>query len=316
VRPPTERYQLLGEIGRGGVGAVLKGHDRTLRRDLAIKVLLGEHQDHPEARRRFLEEAQIGGQLQHPGVVPVHEVGCFPDGRPWFSMKLVQGQTLAALLEQRADPAEDLPRFLTIFETVCQTLAYSRRPGWREPSGEWARECRRLLHLQGKLPDVLAGKVAPASEAERTEYAGLCALLQQHATAARLYAEAFAADPRLADDLGAEHRYNAACAATLAAAGQGTDAAELADKERARLRQQALDWLRADLVLWAKRAAGGGSAQRAAVQKGLRHWQQDNDLASVRVKEGLARLATEERLAWEKLWGDVDALLERAGRQK
>ena len=70
-----DRYQLLGEIARGGMGAVLKGRDPDLGRDLAIKVLLEKHRDHPELIRRFVEEAQIGGQLQHPGIVPVYEIG-------------------------------------------------------------------------------------------------------------------------------------------------------------------------------------------------------------------------------------------------
>ena len=65
------RYQLLGEIARGGMGAVLKGRDTDLGRDLAIKVLLEAHRARPEMVRRFVEEAQIGGQLQHPGIVPV-----------------------------------------------------------------------------------------------------------------------------------------------------------------------------------------------------------------------------------------------------
>jgi tetratricopeptide (TPR) repeat protein len=191
----------------------------------------------------------------------------------------------------------------------------SRQPGWRHPSGKWVRECRRLLYLQDRLPDLLAGRITLTSEAERIEYAELCVLTRQHAAAARLHAEAFAANPRLADDLDAAHRYKAACAAALAAAGQGTDAGELEDQERSRLRRQALDWLRADLSLWAKQEAGD-SAQRQAVQKKMRRWQQDSDLASVRDKERLARLATEERLAWEKLWADVAALLRQAGGQK
>ena len=62
-----DRYQLLGEIARGGMGAVLKGRDPDLGRDLAVKVLLESHRDKPELVRRFVEEAQIGGQLQHPG---------------------------------------------------------------------------------------------------------------------------------------------------------------------------------------------------------------------------------------------------------
>jgi serine/threonine-protein kinase len=152
------RFQLQGEIARGGMGAILKGRDVDLGRDLAIKVLLESHRNNPEVVRRFVEEAQIGGQLQHPGVVPVYELGTFPDRRPFFAMKLVRGRTLAALLgergvTQRANPprpsgerspqdvggegppgedtgggarvASDLPRFLSIFEQVCQTMAYA-----------------------------------------------------------------------------------------------------------------------------------------------------------------------------------------------
>ena len=92
-----DRYQLFGEIARGGMGAVLKGRDLDLGRDLAVKVLLSSHRDTPELVRRFVEEAQIGGQLQHPGIVPVYELGAFADQRPYFTMKLVKGRTLAAL---------------------------------------------------------------------------------------------------------------------------------------------------------------------------------------------------------------------------
>ena len=119
------RYQLFGEIARGGMGAILKGRDLDLGRDLAVKVLLEEHRQHPEFVRRFIEEAQIGGQLQHPGIVPVHELGTFLDQRPYFTMKLVQGRTLAALLAECGQPDEDRPRFLGIFEQVCQTMDWA-----------------------------------------------------------------------------------------------------------------------------------------------------------------------------------------------
>jgi serine/threonine-protein kinase len=111
------------------MGAVLRGPDPDLGRDLAVKVLLAMHRDNPELARRFVEEAQIAGQLQHPGVVPVYELGHFPDHRPFFTMKLVKGQTLAALLGQRATAHDDLPRLLTIFGQVCQTVAYARAGG-------------------------------------------------------------------------------------------------------------------------------------------------------------------------------------------
>jgi serine/threonine-protein kinase len=126
---PTGRYQLGQEIGRGGMGAVLKGRDPELDRDLAIKVLLEQHQDQPDAVQRFLEEARISGGLQHPGIVPVYDLGRFSDRRPFFAMKLIEGRTLAALLAERPDPAHDLPRFLKVFEQVCQTLAYAHSKG-------------------------------------------------------------------------------------------------------------------------------------------------------------------------------------------
>jgi serine/threonine-protein kinase len=127
--PSTGRYQMGDEIGRGGMGTVLRGRDPELDRDLAIKVLRRERQDQPDAVRRFLEEARIAGRLQHPGIVPIYDLGRFPDQRPFFTMKLVQGRTLAELLAQRPDPSHDLPRFLKIFEQVCQTLAYAHSKG-------------------------------------------------------------------------------------------------------------------------------------------------------------------------------------------
>src|SRR5262245_55515187 len=99
-----ERYEWLGELARGGMGAVLLVRDTRLNRTLAIKVLLEEHRDRPDMVHRFLEEAQITGQLQHPCIVPVHELGTLADGRPFFSMKLVRGKTLAELLAARQSP--------------------------------------------------------------------------------------------------------------------------------------------------------------------------------------------------------------------
>ena len=123
------RYQILGEIARGGMGAVLKGRDPDLGRDLALKILLDRHRGRADLIERFVEEAQICGQLQHPGVVPVYELGRLLDQRPFFAMKLVKGQTLAALLARRSSPADELPRFLAIFEAVCQTVAYAHARG-------------------------------------------------------------------------------------------------------------------------------------------------------------------------------------------
>jgi serine/threonine protein kinase len=144
--PPKEetgdRYRLDGEIARGGIGAVLRGRDVDLGRDLAVKVLLEKYVDRPEVARRFLEEAQIGGQLQHPGVVPVYDVGRFGD-RPFFTMKLVKGQTLAHILGERERPTDDRPRLLGIALKVSETLAYAHAKG--------------VIHRDLKPANIMAG---------------------------------------------------------------------------------------------------------------------------------------------------------------
>ena len=118
------------------------------------------------------------------------------------------------------------------------------------------------MELDAKLPRVLKGEAQPADAAERLDLAQMCQLPGKslNAAAVRFYTDAFAAEPKVADDLGAAHRYNAACAAALAGVGQGQDARDLDDKGRARLRQRALDWLRADLAACG-RVLGNGPEQ-------------------------------------------------------
>ena len=125
-----DRYQLSGEIARGGMGAMLRGRDVDLGRDLAVKVLLEKYANRPDVVRRFIEEAQIGGQLQHPGVVPVlrhrplrrpalfhHEAG--ERARHWRRSWV-----------RRTDAALGrLPRFLCIALQVAQTMAYAHAKG-------------------------------------------------------------------------------------------------------------------------------------------------------------------------------------------
>jgi serine/threonine-protein kinase len=122
-------YLLGEELGAGGMGCVLRAGDPELGRTLAVKVLRPEHRGNAELERRFREEARITGQLQHPGVPPVHLIGALPDGRPFFAMKRVKGRTLAEILQGRTGPGDDLPRFLAVFEQVCQTMAYAHAQG-------------------------------------------------------------------------------------------------------------------------------------------------------------------------------------------
>ena len=128
-RDSESRYRLDGEIARGGMGAIIKGRDTDLGRDLAIKVLLDAHKDKPEVIERFIEEAQIGGQLQHPGIAPIYGLGQFLDGRPFIAMKLVKGQTLSELLAERDSATDERRKFIGIFEQVCRTMAYAHSRG-------------------------------------------------------------------------------------------------------------------------------------------------------------------------------------------
>ena len=141
--PRLGRYRDLGEIGRGGMGVVHRVRDLALHRDLALKVLSRPCCEEAEAERRFIEEAQVVGQLQHPGIPPLHELGYLPDGRPYFTMKLIKGRTFRELLKERPSPDTDLPRFVAVFEQVTQTIAYAHS--------------KRVLHRDLKPSNVMVG---------------------------------------------------------------------------------------------------------------------------------------------------------------
>ena len=193
----------------------------------------------------------------------------------------------------------------------------SKRKDWSYPSAQWVADAERLVRLETKLLAILSGKGMPTDNRERLGLIEVCRLQRRHVAAVQLYADAFTTDGKLADDLNAFHRYNAACAAALAAAGQGTDADKLDDLERARLRKQVLDWLRADLNLWSNRLPDGKPEGRKVVQGKLQHWQDDSDLdASRRFESRWQKLPVEEQESWHKLWTDVAELLKKAGDAK
>src|SRR5262249_44767480 len=124
----------------------------------------------------------------------------------------------------------------------------SKKKPWSYPSATWVRQCERLLGLDKRLAGVLENRTKDISPRERIDFAILCQRYKGlHVAATRLYAEAFDAEPKLAENLRASHRYDAACSAALAAAKKGKDALHLDDVERAKLRTQCHTWLRADL---------------------------------------------------------------------
>jgi tetratricopeptide (TPR) repeat protein/tRNA A-37 threonylcarbamoyl transferase component Bud32 len=192
-----------------------------------------------------------------------------------------------------------------------------RRPGWPDPTGQWVRDCEHLMELESRLPAILAGEAEPAGTAEWLALAQLCQQHQRrHTAAARFYAGAFAIQPQIADDLSTGHRYNAACSALLAAAGDSRDAGTLPDKVRSGLRRQSLAWLQADLGGYARLANGPDPAARRFVKLRLAQWHQDADLASVRDLPALERLPEEERQQWRRLWDNLAVLLGKLQEKK
>jgi serine/threonine-protein kinase len=197
------------------------------------------------------------------------------------------------------------------FDEAIQEFQQAASLG-KADAADQARRCERLRDLKRRLPAVLDGKDRPADAQEMLAFADLCyqPFLKRYAAAARFWTDAFTADAKLADDWKAARRYNAACCGALAGCGQGNDAARQGDKEKARLRQQALDWLKTDLAHWTSLAQSSKADDRTLVRQTLRHWQEDSDLAGVR-GDALAKLPQTERDAWKKLWADVDAVLAR-----
>ena len=141
-------YELLEQLGHGGMGEVYRSRDPGLGRDLALKVLRPEVQGNREMEHRFELEARITGLLQHPGIVPVYNLGRLPDGRLYFTMKVVRGRTFADILSDPGErTAEQRSADLGIFEKVCQTLAYAHsrngHPSRPETGQRHGRRIRR-----------------------------------------------------------------------------------------------------------------------------------------------------------------------------
>jgi hypothetical protein len=170
--------------------------------------------------------------------------------------------------------------------------------------------------LDAKLATVLRGTDKAANAAEQLEFGDLCIRKQLYTAAAHFCANAFTADPKLAGDVPAGTRYNAACVAALAGCGRGKDADQVDEKERARLRQQAIGWLRQDLTWWSKTLNNGNAQTRAQVLQQLRHWQTDDDLAGLRDPGALGAWSAEERQHCLALWDEVAAVLGRAQASK
>jgi serine/threonine-protein kinase len=176
------------------------------------------------------------------------------------------------------------------------------------------RELRLTEHqarISPRLPAVLRGEDQP-KDAESLAFAIICHNFKRFSNAARLFGEAFRADPKLAEDMQAQNRYYGACAAALAGGGQGKDEPPPDEVAKTQWRRQAIEWLKADLATLSKQLASGKQPSRDTVVKNLKHWKADTDLAGIRDQAALAKLPPEEREDCQALWVEVDAVLRRA----
>jgi serine/threonine-protein kinase len=164
------------------------------------------------------------------------------------------------------------------------------------------------------LPAFLDGKYLPQDNDERLAMIGACQFSDRTRALARLYADAFATSPQLANDLVAGHRYNAARAAARAGCGHGEDTPGLGEAEGKKWRDQGRQWLRAELAARVRLLDADPTAARLGAREALTRWQKEPDLACVRDPSELDKLPEDERTEYLALWADVAAVLARTER--
>ncbi|WP_152052889.1 serine/threonine-protein kinase [Tautonia marina] len=148
------RFRVLRPHARGGLGAVFVAVDGELNREVALKQILDHHADDPASRQRFLIEAEITGGLEHPGIVPVYGLGVFEDGRPYYAMRFIRGDSLKDAITRfhddrslRTDPSRrslELRKLLRRFTDICNAIEYAHARG--------------VLHRDIKPGNVIVGK--------------------------------------------------------------------------------------------------------------------------------------------------------------
>ncbi|MBI1915473.1 MAG: serine/threonine protein kinase [Planctomycetes bacterium] len=148
------RFRILRPHARGGLGEVFVARDEELQRDVALKEIQERHAGQPESRARFLLEAEVTGQLEHPGIVPIYGLGVYADGRPFYAMRFIQGDSLKDALAafyqaEQTGPSGSarslgLRRLLGRFVDVCNVMAYAHSRG--------------VLHRDLKPGNIMLGK--------------------------------------------------------------------------------------------------------------------------------------------------------------
>lgn len=140
------RYRILRPHAKGGLGAVSVALDLELNREVALKEIQDSYADHEKSRRRFIAEAEVTGGLEHPGIVPVYGLGKQPNGRPFYAMRLIRGESLKAALatfHSRDFSEVEFRRLLRRFQGVCDAIEYAHSRG--------------VLHRDIKPANIIAG---------------------------------------------------------------------------------------------------------------------------------------------------------------
>jgi serine/threonine-protein kinase len=246
-------------------------------------------------------------------------------GRPERAIPLLQAS--APKLPDRAGPGLVLAmaRYQSgSAKEARKTMAaavrnYNWDKSWADHTSGWVsnvlrREAERMILPD--LPAFLEGTYQPQNNDERLAMLGVCQFEGRWSKAARLYTEAFEADPKLAEGQYAQDHYAAACFAALAGSGSGKDGTHAGELECAHWRKQARDWLRADLASIEKLLGSNVPNSRQYVQSTLPRWAATSDLAGLRDPAELEKLPPCERQECRSLWSDQDALLRRAADSK
>lgn len=261
---------------------------------------------------RAVARRQAGPESSYPYYVFAQGLAAYRLGRFDDAIALMRGEAAKA---SYMGPCPRLVTAMALYQKgqkdqALQTLAaavvsYDWSPAEADSRDPWiAHILRREAEamILPNLPAFLEGEYEPRNNDERLALLGVCEFKDLRAATAGLYAAAFAADPKLAEDLPAGHRYRAACAAAVAGCGGGADGAALGPPVRARWRQQARQWLRLDLTKAANELQAADPPHRAQLQQALAHWRDDRDLAGLRDPAALDQLPPEERQEWRALW--------------
>lgn len=164
TRVTAKRYRTVRQIGRGGMGNVMLCADKTIGRNVAMKVMRVDNAADEPQRMRFLEEAQITGQLEHPNIVPIHELGQDEEGNFYFTMKMVKGRSLEELIweNKTGQRHNSLAQFLNIFLKICDAIAFAHAKGVihrdLKPSNIMIGDFGEVLVMDWGLAKILPGK--------------------------------------------------------------------------------------------------------------------------------------------------------------